>query len=68
MAHLLSINPLRSREYFMLLRIATNPMLMKDQQDLVEDLKEGASWEDEVLTSEQAFYRGIAEIERMRNK
>jgi hypothetical protein len=68
MAHLLAINPLRAREKMLDLRVITNPFLLKEQQDLVDDLKEGMAWEEEFMTSEQAFYKGIAAIEAARNK
>lgn len=69
MAHLVAIEPLRSRENFMKLRISTNPFLLKDQQDLIEDLKESFGWGNEkALTSEKAFYQGISRIEAARSK
>lgn len=69
MAHLTAIEPLRARENFMKLRISTNPFLLKDQQDLIEELNESFGWESKkALSSEEAFYRGVSQIEAARSK
>lgn len=69
MAHYLSIIPLAAAEKLELVRISTNPFLLENQQDYLDELRDAKKWgESKEFDQTKELYDGVAKIEAARKK